>query len=249
MATDPDRGALARPGPAPRPQRAGRARRRPRGVGGRRVRGQGGRRGSRTDPGRRRHRHRHRRRDQPAGAVRPDAREGPGPRLAAAHPDEHAERPGGVRRSRDRCAGRRAHDGQRVRVRRRSRCARARPDPPRPRGRRRGRRHRGVHPPAQHRRLRADARDVDAQRRAAARVPSVGQGPRRFRARRGRRRARPGEGSRRRSPGPRAVRRAGLGRADVRRVRHRAAGPVRPGAGDDDARRSAPESTSTTSCT
>ena len=44
---------------------------------------------------------------------------GPGPGLPAADPDEHAERSGGLRRARDRRAGRRPHDGQRVRVGRR----------------------------------------------------------------------------------------------------------------------------------
>ena len=118
-----------------------------------------------------------------ARAVRPAAREGPRTGVPADDPDEHAERPGGLRRARTRRAGRRAHHGQRVRVRLGGGRARARPAAPRPRRRRRRRRHRGVHPPAQHRRLRADARDVDAQRRPAARVAAVGQGPRRLRAR------------------------------------------------------------------
>ena len=66
---------------------------------------------------------------------------------------------------------------------------RARPDPARPRRRRRRRRHRGLHPPAHHRRLRADAGDVARATTSRARVPAVRQGARRLRARRGRRRA------------------------------------------------------------
>ena len=61
-------------------------------------------------------------------------------------------------------------------------------DPLRPGRRGRGRRHRGGHPPAADRRLRLDAGHVDPQRRARARLPAVGQGPRRLRPRRGRRR-------------------------------------------------------------
>ena len=164
--------------------------------------GKAGRRRARTDPRRRGHRHRHRRRHQPARRSTTSCCEkGPGRVSPLLIPMNMPNGPAALRRARDRRAGRRAHD----------RSARARPArrrsrygldliAPRPRRRRRGRRHRGVHPPAQHRRLRADARDVDPQRRAAARVASVGQGPRRLRARRGRRRAGARAARRRRRP-------------------------------------------------
>ncbi len=65
------------------------------------------------------------------GAVRPHARQGPARRLATADPDEHAQRAGGLRGAGVRRAGRRAHDGQRVRVRIGGRRLRPRPDRPR----------------------------------------------------------------------------------------------------------------------
>ena len=64
----------------------------------------------------------------------------------------------------------------------------------------------------------------------AERVASVGQDPRRVRARRGRRRARARARRRRRSARAHAVRRARRRRADLRRLRHRPAGPGRSGA-------------------
>ena len=141
--------------------------------------------------GRGRHRHRHRRRDQPDLPARRAAREGRRPGLAAADPDEHAQRPGGLRRARDRRPGRRAHPGQRVRVRRRGDRLRPRPAPPRPGRRRPGRRHRGLHPPADDLGLRQHAGDEHPQRRARAGLAAVRQAARRVRARRRRRRARP----------------------------------------------------------
>ena len=78
-----------------------------------------GRERPRPDPRRGRHRHRHRRRHQLLDQYDIMLRQGPGPRLAAAHPDEHAQRPGRLRRPRGRRPRRRAHHGQRLRVRRR----------------------------------------------------------------------------------------------------------------------------------
>ena len=68
------------------------------------------------------------------------------------------------------------------------------------------------------RRLRGDARAVDAQRRAGARQPSVRPGPRRLRHRRGRRRAHPRGARVRAAPRRADLRRAGRLRHVGRRV-------------------------------
>ena len=114
--------------------------------------GQSGRDRPRPRAARRRHRHRHRRRADPARPVRLIQEKGPG-RVSPLHiPMLMPNGPAALRRPRARRPGRRAHPGQRLRVRRRGDRARPRPDPARPRRRRRRRRHRGLRPPAAHRR-------------------------------------------------------------------------------------------------
>ena len=93
-----------------------------------------------------------------------------------------------------------------------------RDDPHRPRRRRRGRRHRGRHPPAAVRRVRADAGALDPQRRPRARLAPLRHRPRRLRHGRGR--------GRHRARGVRA--RQGPRRHDLRRARRRRACPPTP---------------------
>ena len=157
--------------------------------------------------------------------VRRAAREGSAPGVSAHCADADAERPGGRGRTRPASSGRRPHAGQRLRVGRRGHRVRPRDDPHRARRRRGLRWHRGGDSPAATRRVRRDARDVDPQRRAAARVSPLRQGSRRLHHGRGcrRRRARVGrarEGARR--DDPRRDRRCGH---HVRRLPHRRARP------------------------
>ena len=223
-----DRGALPGRGPPAGPLPAGRAGRRPGGLGGRR------RARARSGAARRRGRHRHRRRADPARPGRHPGAAGPAQGGGADRPDADAQRAGRRRRAVGQGQGRRARAGVGLRVRRRGARLGLPDDQVRRAGRRHRRRCRGLRAPAADGRLRPDAGDEHPQRRPERRVPAVRHRPRRVRARRGRRDHGAGAGRARRGPRREDLRPAGRHRHVQRRLPHHRPGPGRRGfrAGD-----------------